>query len=455
MRYAFLDCYGRLHLAYQLDPSTGYVNGIYHFEGERRTAPADVKPERWESVEFKGVVRAGNAIVGRFADQAAGAYGGAGCLGQTIELAKLADLLGPRRTPEQVERYLESLTLVVDFVSPRRSAAVESAFRAIAANARRDSLARVASARRDSLERLAAARRDSTARTQRERAAREQAARESQARAEEEARARAAQRAAAATTTGASRDQPRASAAAADRESAAARASRDSANAIARAREADRRYREQLAERRRLEEEEARRRRAAGDSAAAAWQAEAEARQQAQREQAERTGAAVAEAAATGVAMAQELGAMFGAYYLRFDPAPSGSTSYTFEKLEGIAMGLNKRFAYIDAGMVSATYTDSFIQRALEAESVEVPKTSLGFFVQAGLILDLKPSDGFSFGPSLGYAYIDADPSSGQAVSAWGPQLGMTVRIGSFRMRVDMGETQDRPYYGAGAFIRW
>jgi hypothetical protein len=164
--------------------------------------------------------------------------------------------------------------------------------------------------------------------------------------------------------------------------------------------------------------------------------------------------AATTAAVTTTVGLAQAMGSMVGGYYFTADgEPPANSTSYAVQTISGFGGGLSGRWLYVDAGIVSATLTDSYIAKMKKQNSYAPDKEQSGYFMSGGLSLEM-PFDGessFGFAPSLGYTYIVTT----EEIPAGGVHAGFGVRLGSFKVRVDMGSGEYGSTYGIGGYIRF
>jgi hypothetical protein len=129
LQYAFLGCYGELHLALRLAPNSVQTNGVYRMGG--KTYVADAAPTQLSVIKVRGrAARAGSEIIGDFTNGAVGPEGGLGCFsGDLTQLGVLTRWLGPKPTPEQVVNFLNSLTLQVEPIEAPRNAGVEAKLR--------------------------------------------------------------------------------------------------------------------------------------------------------------------------------------------------------------------------------------------------------------------------------------------------------------------------------------
>ncbi|HEY8572992.1 hypothetical protein [Phenylobacterium sp.] len=129
VQYAFLGCYGELHLALRLAPNSVQTNGVYRMGG--KTYAADGAPTQLSVVKVRGrAARAGSEIIGDFTNGAVGPEGGLGCFsGDLTQLGVLTRWLGPKPTQEQIVNFLNSLTLQVEPIEGPRNAGLEAKLR--------------------------------------------------------------------------------------------------------------------------------------------------------------------------------------------------------------------------------------------------------------------------------------------------------------------------------------
>lgn len=126
--YAFIACQGEAHIAYSLNEGSATAGSAYRLGG--KVYPAAGAPPQPSSITFAGTIYRGPGAVGTFADGLTGKALGMGCFsGQTQKFGNLADLVGSKATPAQIQAYFNSLRIVVRPTSVLRSAAVESTIR--------------------------------------------------------------------------------------------------------------------------------------------------------------------------------------------------------------------------------------------------------------------------------------------------------------------------------------
>lgn len=130
VQYAFLNCYGELHLAYGLVNGTAQSDGVYMMGG--KTYEAKGGPPQPSSIELNATARrAGAEVIGSMVDKAAGPALGMGCFsGQLSQMGTIAPWLGPKPTPQQVTNFLNTLTLDVQPSGAVRDAGLEARLRA-------------------------------------------------------------------------------------------------------------------------------------------------------------------------------------------------------------------------------------------------------------------------------------------------------------------------------------
>jgi hypothetical protein len=408
-------CGGNLQIVYGLVAGSALGYEGYWYQGVNYGLRSDFVPPRQPDGRFTARIAIGAQTV-KTVDISPKTGASSGCFSAVnfITAGSVKDFLKPGATAADREALLDGVSFDLSVShQPMRSGVVERTIRneltAARAKARRDSaeLARAERAQRDSADR---ARRAVAQAQQRDSVARERLARRQPA----------------------SRDSATRSAAPSDRR-AETRASAPAPTAA-----------ESRAERARLAEQEAAAQRAqrAADAERVQEQLRAQA---AEREAANRRREeGLTSAATTAATIAGGTGGAFGAYYLAMDDAPARSTSYTFESLSGLGLGLNWRFAYVDGGIVNATYTDNYV-----AKQSGATKENQGYFVGGGLVLDLPASPSFSFGPSLGYTMVETADASTSGMHA-----GFLVRISSLKFRFDIGSAE-QSYYGVGAYLQF
>lgn len=126
--YAFIACQGEVHIAYSLDNAPARVGSTYLFDG--KSYPVTAAPPTPVTIHFSGTVWRGPAQVGSFSDGLAAQSLGMGCFsGQTQQVARIGDVVGPNATSAQVTAYLRSLSIQVKAGEVLKSAAQESVIR--------------------------------------------------------------------------------------------------------------------------------------------------------------------------------------------------------------------------------------------------------------------------------------------------------------------------------------
>lgn len=130
VQYAFLNCYGELHLAYGLVNGTAQSDGVYMMGG--KTYEAKGGPPQPSSIQLKATARrAGAEVIGSMVDNAAGPALGLGCFsGQLSQMGTIAPWLGPKPTSQQVINFLNTLTLDVQPSGAVRDPGLEARLRA-------------------------------------------------------------------------------------------------------------------------------------------------------------------------------------------------------------------------------------------------------------------------------------------------------------------------------------
>ncbi|MFZ3007488.1 MAG: hypothetical protein WA047_15080, partial [Phenylobacterium sp.] len=110
LQYAFLNCFGELHIAYGLVAGSAQASGVYLMGG--KTYEARGGTPQPSSIKLSATAkRLGSEVIGPVADNAAGPALGLGCYtGQLIQLGVLTQWLGPKPTPQQVTNFLNTLT---------------------------------------------------------------------------------------------------------------------------------------------------------------------------------------------------------------------------------------------------------------------------------------------------------------------------------------------------------
>ncbi|MDO8801400.1 hypothetical protein [Phenylobacterium sp.] len=129
LQYAFLNCFGELHIAYGLVAGSAQASDVYLMGG--KTYEARGGTPQPSSIKLSGTAkRLGSEVIGPVADNAAGPALGLGCYtGQLIQLGVLTHWLGPKPTPQQVTNFLNTLTLDVAPGGPVRDFALEARLR--------------------------------------------------------------------------------------------------------------------------------------------------------------------------------------------------------------------------------------------------------------------------------------------------------------------------------------
>lgn len=129
IQYAFLNCFGELHIAYGLVAGSAQASGVYLMGG--KTYEARGGAPQPSSIKLSATAkRLGSEVIGPVADNAAGPALGLGCYtGQLIQLGVLTRWLGPKPTPQQVTNFLNTLTLDVGPGGPVRDFALEARLR--------------------------------------------------------------------------------------------------------------------------------------------------------------------------------------------------------------------------------------------------------------------------------------------------------------------------------------
>jgi hypothetical protein len=126
INYQFLVCSGSVVMHYQVARDSFRVTEWYWWNGKRHLVP-DVAPPKISSVDFAGSFTSNGSTVRSFRDGAAGSYGGAGCLGQTQTVGSVRELVGEKPTPDEIQMYVDSLSVVVRRIGYTvRNASLES-----------------------------------------------------------------------------------------------------------------------------------------------------------------------------------------------------------------------------------------------------------------------------------------------------------------------------------------
>ena len=127
--YAFLNCFGEIHIGYSVAAGTAKTSDVY-LMGGKTYVPDGVAPQPG-SIRFAGTVSRGGEVVGSFADPYAGTYSAKGCIsGQTQKVGMMGPWVGKGATPDQIINFLNSLSLRVEPAGPVRDAALESRLKA-------------------------------------------------------------------------------------------------------------------------------------------------------------------------------------------------------------------------------------------------------------------------------------------------------------------------------------
>ena len=127
--YAFLNCFGEIHISYSVAAGTAKTSDVY-LMGGKTYVPDGVAPQPG-SIRFAGTVSRGGEVVGSFADPYAASYSAKGCIsGQTQKVGMMGPWVGKGATPEQIINFLNSLSLRVEPAGPVRDAALESRLKA-------------------------------------------------------------------------------------------------------------------------------------------------------------------------------------------------------------------------------------------------------------------------------------------------------------------------------------
>lgn len=129
LQYAYLACFGELHLALRLAPNSARSNGVYRLGG--KTYVAEGAPQV-SVVTIRGrAARAGSEVIADFTKGAIGPDTGLGCFsGDLQKLGVLTTWLGPKPTQAQIVNFLNSLTLSVEPLQAVRDSGLESRLRA-------------------------------------------------------------------------------------------------------------------------------------------------------------------------------------------------------------------------------------------------------------------------------------------------------------------------------------
>jgi hypothetical protein len=129
VQYAFLGCYGELHLALRLAPNSVQINGVYRMGGKAYVA--DGAASQLSVIKVRGrAARAGTELIGDFVNGAVGPEGGLGCFsGDLTQLGVLTRWLGPKPTQAQIVNFLNSLTLEVEPIDAPRNSGLEARLR--------------------------------------------------------------------------------------------------------------------------------------------------------------------------------------------------------------------------------------------------------------------------------------------------------------------------------------
>lgn len=129
LQYAFLNCFGELHIAYGLVAGSAQSSGVYLMGG--KTYEARGGAPQLSSIKLSATAkRLGAEVIGPVADNAAGPALGLGCYtGQLIQLGVMTQWLGPKPTPQQVTNFLNTLTLDAAPAGPVRDFTLEARLR--------------------------------------------------------------------------------------------------------------------------------------------------------------------------------------------------------------------------------------------------------------------------------------------------------------------------------------
>ncbi|WP_425998996.1 flagellar export protein FliJ [Caulobacter sp. DWR1-3-2b1] len=127
--YAFLNCFGEIHIGYSVAAGTAKTSDVYLMAG--KTYVADGVAPQPSSIRFAGTVSRGGEVIGSFADPYAGSYSAKGCIsGQTQKVGMMGPWVGKGATPDQIINFLNSLSLRVEPAGPVRDGALESRLKA-------------------------------------------------------------------------------------------------------------------------------------------------------------------------------------------------------------------------------------------------------------------------------------------------------------------------------------
>jgi hypothetical protein len=126
VQYAFLACYGELHVALRLVPGSTRANGVYRMGG--KTYTAEGTPQVSAARIQARAARAGE-FIGEF-PALVGDAPGLGCFsGDLKQLGVLTKWLGPQPKPEQVVNFLSSLSLTAQASDSLRDTSLEARLR--------------------------------------------------------------------------------------------------------------------------------------------------------------------------------------------------------------------------------------------------------------------------------------------------------------------------------------
>lgn len=127
--YAFLNCFGEIHVSYSVAAGTAKTSDVY-LMGGKTYIPDGVAPQPG-SIRFAGTVSRGGQVIGSFADPYAATYSAKGCIsGQTQKVGMMAPWVAKGATPDQIINFLNSLSLRAEPAGPVRDAALESRLKA-------------------------------------------------------------------------------------------------------------------------------------------------------------------------------------------------------------------------------------------------------------------------------------------------------------------------------------
>lgn len=128
VQYAFLACYGELHLALRLVPNSGRSNGVYRMGGKTYT------PEGQPQIgvaKVRGRASRAGEFIANVANHSVGPDGGLGCFsGDLTQVGVVSRWLEPQPKKEQVEAFLNSLILDIDPLEAVRDTGLEGRLKA-------------------------------------------------------------------------------------------------------------------------------------------------------------------------------------------------------------------------------------------------------------------------------------------------------------------------------------